>query len=233
MKIIVFLVFLASCGHGANSGGSSANCPESQFKKEYNVFGNSTKRVVLSHGVWDSANFWNIGYGVDLRNALVAKGFQVITYTYPNTTDSTWDNGAVCYRKDFVDFSNWMISDLDSKYGPKTEMIFGGFSFGGLHSIIGASAIVKVDRYFGMLPAVDMRVIYKNVNMKHFNAKSEQAALANKDGLIISGDQDTVANHLLSEQWAAEMGNIVTHYNVNIDHRLNQEVIDHVLDWIE
>lgn len=219
----LFIIFLCSC--------NKVSCVDN-FQNKYSVFGEGEKSIILSHGIWSDEKQWSTGHSKDLVDGLVKLGHQVITYSYPNTDENTFNNNGICYRKNFINFYNWMLLDIEKNHGMK-KFISGGFSFGGLHSIIATSEIDKLYYYFGIMPTMDINVVMKHANTKYFRAENEKHNLKYKKGFIISGLQDNIARHELSKKWSDEMGLSVQHLYVDLDHRLNDEIVNEVIKWVD
>jgi len=215
------LLLLASCK-------KEVSCTDN-FDKKYNLHGESEKLVILSNGIWASESYWNTN---SLKSDLVNHGYQVVTYTYPYTDVSFFNDKGKCYRKNFTNYIEWLISDIEKK-GIKKEVIAMGFSFGGLHSIIAASNNDRIKNYVGILPSIDIGVIFKSANTRYFNARYETNSLKNKHGLIISGLKDNIVDHRISYKWSKKMVDSVDHIYFDIDHRMNDEMIKEVITWVD
>lgn len=195
-----------------------------EFDKNYSVYGSGDNRVILIHGIWSDKSYWETGYAKELKEKLVENNFQVITFTFPNTTDETWVNNGLTYRRSYLNYMNWLLKDLDDKYPISGNNIVGGFSFGGLHAMVAASDIEEINNYFAIMPSMDISRVVKNVSNKNFYPIDSK--LINKSGFVISGSKDTLVNYKLSESWALGMGSSVKHILIDSDHRLNQEIIE-------
>ena len=204
------------------------------FVKTYKVFGPSTnKRIFLTHGVWSDDTQYDSGELNALRNGLVAKGFQVITFSYPYTEEGIFLDKAKQYRDQYHDFLQWLIDDTNLKQGPVTELDIGGFSFGGLHALIG-SAMFPFQKTIALLPVSDPErtSLFHGRASDYFNAFNEIEVLSGKAEIITTSQDDNILGYENAQELSNEIMSTYYQYTDCHGHDVSASMVTDVLNWI-
>lgn len=198
---ILLTILLFSCGKQEEEL-PCANVDRStdySFEKTYTVQGtNNGERIILFHGIFGSSASFDGGAGKRLVDALLADGKQIVTVSYPMTTNGMFYNGGRLYRERFKSFMSWLINDLDTNQGTAAKNIVGGFSFGGTHAILTAvDNSTYFDNVVAVAPALDIRTVipsYLCESNTHFNLLSEADNIQTLNAYVTIGDADTIVH---------------------------------------
>ncbi len=233
--LIMFCLILSACGENPVFVPVQVR-PD--FVKTYNVFGaNTGKRVILAHGVWSDATFWNEGYALSLRQGLQAQGYQVVTFTYPVTNGEIFNDGGSAYRQQYADFLQWMFTDLDATQGAVTRTDIGGFSFGGLHAMMAVSLFPAVfTKWFGLCPVANPNFnpeIFGHYDAPMFNAFNYVPVLQAHAGFIQTSLHDNILGYQNGQNLSTQIGNNFYMQSVSgILHDFDAQVVTSLLNWI-
>lgn len=229
--VALFTLILSACG-SASDFPPDFTLPE--FTKSYHVYGApSHKRILLTHGIWGDDSIYNGGDLVALRNGLVAKGYQVITFNCPWFDSRFFADGGKEYRHRYIEFLKWLIKETDSKYGYAYVLDIGGFSFGGLHAFIGASSIPRIHKYLGMVPVSDPHAytyLFGPYSAPHFNAFNEVARLRFKTGVIVTSHDDNYLGYQNSANLASMLHARYQDFTGAGGHNVNAAMVQFILN---
>lgn len=226
---ILCLLILSACG----TEPKKADWVYPEFVKTYKTFGTFTgKRVLLTHGIWDTDALYDGGYFGNLKAGLIAKGFQVITFSYPYTDGPIMRDGGKIYREQYVEFLQWLIQDANQRYGVATELDIGGFSFGGLHAMIGAAAL-PFNKYAAIVPVSDPKIsgLFGPYEATYFNAFNEVSVLSTKPGFITTAHGDSILGYLPAQNLASQIGCQYHDYMGIVGHNVSNEMITDLINW--
>lgn len=205
--------------------------PQQPFVQTYKVFGSFTgKRILLTHGIWGNDNQYESGSLKDLRDGLVAHGYQVITFSYPYTEPSILYDAGLAYRNEYLNFLEWVITDTESRFGAATELDIGGYSFGGLHAIIGA-ANLPFNRYLAMLPVTNLTAtnLLGDLSDTYFDAFQELPALGGKPGMVVTSHSDQILGYQNAQAFAVQAGADYHDYAPGNGHSVTPEMVQDIL----
>lgn len=232
--IMVSIILTISCKKEEKVGPSVNDIPA--FNYSYNVYGSNTgKRVFMIHGLSGSRADFNSGNLKELRDRTVANGNQVITFDTPYTRAYYFNDGGTKYRKMFKDFLDWIIADTNSKLGNASDLIIGGYSFGGYHAFMAVASTNYFNGYFGLLPLTRMASLggFTQVNVPNFDPFSEIARLQTVPGFINWGTSDSVVDYTQSIRLVDLVGNTLEWgEHVGSGHGPNMAEVQEVVDWI-
>lgn len=208
-----------------------------EFVKSYNVFGTFTgRRIVFIHGIWGDATQFDSGWLGLLKTTLVQHGFQVVTFTYPNTGGKIFDDGGGAYREQYREFMKWMLDDLDTKFGVPTELDVAGFSFGGLHAMIAISLFpTRFTKWVAMVPVTNPTVtgLMGPYEAPLFNAFNEVPVLRAHPGFIQTSQLDNILGYQNAENLSHQIGNNFYMMSTSgILHDIDSNVINAIMGWL-
>lgn len=243
--VLLTTVVLSGCFSCGQKDTKQPVTGQQDFVKEYKVYGEfkQGKRIILTHGVSGTDAQYLLGpEGVGalpiLKDRLVTEGYQVITFTYPNTTADIFIDGGRLYKQQYRAFLDWMLLDLNKRYGIATELDIGGFSFGGLHAMIALTIEPhKFDRYLAIDPVSDpsLTTIFGPYQATDFNAFKELGVLSSINGIILTTQNDNILGYKNAENLCYAIGGKCTYYK-EIDPRILHDVtvnmVDQIMAWL-
>lgn len=237
MKVVVLgivLILMSGCAGCGSSNRNQIGGSDFKFINTYKVFGpNSNKRIFLTHGIFGDDTQYDSGDLLVLRNGLIAKGYQVFTFSYPYTNASVFRGQWEAYFFAYNDFMQWMIQDINRIYGIPIEMNIGGFSFGGLHALI-ASAFFPFNKCVGILPVTDPSQydLFWKLDAKYFNAFNYISQLHSKPIMITSSQDDSLLGFQNAQLLSNQIGANYRNYNDAHGHNTSPQMIQDILNYL-
>lgn len=241
LKFITIFLLVVSCGSSNPTTNkipsSTQNVTASTFTRTYQVDGvNINGRVIYIHYYNGSANQMNGEYFGVLKQGMISKGYQVVSFDCPKVDELSFIDGGKLYTKNYLEYLDWLIPDLEQNHGPTNELVIGGVSFGGLHTLVAvANRAHYFTRYFTVVSVVDLTVLqpYKGQNVDTFTALGIAPKLANTPGLMAWGGADTFVDFRLNKALADEIGPMVLGVEIpGYWHEVEQPQVDTVLNWL-
>lgn len=235
--LLALLIFLTSCSSKLETGSII-------FDTSYTIIQDLTipfngKRIYLLHGFWGDRHFWDSGIYSNLKQDLVNAGYQIITFDLPYTKDYFFFDGGLLYRELYEKQVRTIKQQVEQELGPASKNIIGGFSFGGLHSLMGQALMSDLfDSYFAVLPVVRLAVIkeMQGISTKHFNPVSEMQTLSTKPGLLIWASNDTRVGNQYTEtlfDGLVNLGAPVSYYeSVGTGHAMTINILNETKNWL-
>lgn len=196
------------------------------------------KRVYLIHGFRGDRSAYEHPVFKPFVDDLTASGYEVITFDIPYTYPDYFNHdGGASYRAKYEEQLRTIEAQVNLDHGLLTNII-GGFSFGGLHSMMGMSIASDLFvGYFAILPVVHMDALVEmqGTVAPLFNPMNELATLEQYPGLISWGTQDFRVNFLYS----VDLVNLINPANltaieyVGLDHTTNAQVVADTLAYVQ
>lgn len=205
--------------------------------KVYQPMGTPTgQRVFLIHGGFNgSSQDWDVEPFLTFRLTLQKAGLQLITFDLPHMRDYHMKDGGLDYRVKFTEQLNFIYQKVELDLGSAKETIVGGFSLGGLHSMM-AMVLTKdlFSRYFSILPVTDLAWMPEiRFDVPAFNPFNEVYSLKDFKGYITWGTADERVNFRLTKDLAEKLNDSVeTHEYVGLDHSTTPEVAADTANWV-
>lgn len=240
MTKIVISLFLASAGcthNEANEAAPTVAIP-TEFDLDYATYKADRpirKTVYLMAGLHATKEYWD---SFNLIEELNAAGIDVIIFTLPYFEASMMADDGVSYRALYEYRLHRIMKISDDVFGcPYTRTIIGN-SFGGLHALMGASLMSKIDSYFAMISCTRIKALweYSTLEANHFNPFNELATLKLKKGVITWGTTDDRIDWTLEvslyNQLNALGANITPYPMIGVGHDVNQDQIDLAVDFV-
>jgi alpha-beta hydrolase superfamily lysophospholipase len=211
---------------------------DTSYTKTEPTIASNGKRVYLIHGSLKySRAQWEHPVFKPFVDALTADGFEVITFDLPHFYPEYFHDGGANYRAKFENQLRTIVANVELDHG-HLDNIVGGFSFGGLHSMMAQADMPDVfNAYFAILPVVEMTALteLKGMASSHFNPKNEVAVLETKRGLISWGTQDFRVNY----QHSIDLVNLMDPTNltaieyVGLNHNTTPQVVADTLAFVQ
>lgn len=194
------------------------------------------KRAYLIHGSLNYSRVqWQHPLFAPFVAGLRAQGFSVVLFDLPAFYREYLDDQGLAYRKGFETQFRTIEGLVSQAEGAPTENIVGGFSFGGLHSMM--AQVLAPDlfsAYFAILPVVDMTVLeeLQGLNASAFNPALEPTLSGHK-GLITWGTHDERVNFRLSSKLVMDMNSplVSAIEYVGLGHTTTPLLINDTLNW--
>jgi pimeloyl-ACP methyl ester carboxylesterase len=210
---------------------------DTTFKRSYLVDGENKKgRVFYIHYINASAKAMDEGYFGEIKKAIIAKGYQVVTFDCPSVfEDSFKDKGAV-YKQNYLRFMKWMVQDAIDKHGPAKETIVGGVSFGGLHTLVAVANLPELfNRFFTVVSVIDPNKLnqFHRIDVSLFSAKNSAEKLKGKKALMIYGEIDEIVGPKLNPEMCEALKPDSTCVGIpGSGHDVQQPHVDAVKNWL-
>lgn len=233
-SLILIGLLLMSCGKK-----SEATIPL-VFDTTYTVYeptGTATgQRAFLIHGGFNgSRNDWNVEPFLTFRETLQAAGIELITFDLPHMRDYHMLDGGAAYRAGFEAQLRQIHESVELERGAATETLVGGFSLGGLHTLMSIALCPDLfNRYFAILPVTELSWMPEiKFDTPDFNPFNEITNLKTKQGLMSWGTLDERVNFRLSIELADDIGaSVHTIEYEGLDHTTTPQVASDTADWI-
>jgi hypothetical protein len=127
-----------------------------------------------------------------------------------------------------------IYADAELNHGHMNS-ITGGFSLGGLHSMMAAVDCADLfPAYFAILPVVRLDALseLKGLNFEHFNPELLVSDLQNVNGLISWGTRDYRVDWTLSRTLSSQLPHVTAIEYNGLDHTTSPLVVADTLIWI-
>lgn len=232
--VLLLLLVLTACG-------KKEPVPPLVFNTSYTRYEalnvSNGKRVYLIHGFRGDRSAYEHPVFKPFVDDLTASGYEVITFDIPYTFPDYFNHdGGASYRAKYEEQLRTIEAQVNTDHGLLTNII-GGFSFGGLHSMMGMSIASDLFvGYFAILPVVHMDALVEmqGTVAPLFNPMNELATLEQYPGLISWGTNDLRVNYQYSIDLVAMLNpaNVTGIEYVGLDHTTNSQVVQDTLDWI-
>jgi predicted esterase len=215
------------------------------FDNTYNVLKDDSvafngKRIYLIHGFRGNSSSYTRGNLKVLTDYLMANGYQVITFNLPYTERYFFEDGGLAYRNLYKTRLEELRAQVDTDLGPAAKNIIGGFSFGGLHAMMGISITTGLfDSYLAMLPVTRINVLAEmsGINSDQFNPFFEENVLKNFSGKMCWGTADMRVDYRLTITLASDLtglgANLDTTEFVGLGHDSSIDVINASITWFD
>lgn len=197
------------------------------------------KRIYLLHGFLGNRHFWDNGIYKTLKQDLINSGYQIITFDLPYTKDYFFFDGGKLYRKLYEQQVRAIKQNVEQELGLASKNIIGGFSFGGLHSLMGQALMSDLfESYFAVLPVVRLSAIkeMQGISTEHFNPVSEIQTFNTKSGLLIWANNDTRVGNEYTEALfnkLINMGAPVSYYeSIGTGHAMTMNILNETKNWL-
>lgn len=214
------LIFAACNGGGGGAGGgSSAQAtqvkrgpePRPMILRNENVQSNGT-RIIFLHGLSGTYDGYLAPNGIpmyiDFFKRLTDDGYEVLFFNYKDTVPPVFVNGGLEYRRYFESLLDEMIRWSNNNYGIPKKWIIGGWSLGGLHSMMALALRPNFfEGGFGVLPVVKIEAVneFRMVQAPHFNPLNEIETLKNERIMLAWGNRDDRVDYRLTIQLKDEL----------------------------
>lgn len=210
---------------------------DTSYTRHESTIASNGKRVYLIHGSlrYDRSQ-WDHPIFKPFVDGLTSNGFEVITFDLPHFYSEYFFDGGLNYRAKFEQQLRTIIENAELVHGHMNSIV-GGFSFGGLHSMIAMADISDIfTAYFAILPVVEMTALseLKNMPSSHFNPKNEVHILETKPGLISWGTQDFRVNyqHSIDLVNSMDQTKLTAIEYVGLGHETTTQVVNDTLTFV-
>lgn len=228
MKILKYLTILAlailsGCngggGSGESGGGSSSvetrtgldYSPRPIIVRNESVPSNGT-RIIFLHGLSGTYDGYLAPNGipmyVDFFKRLTDDGYEILFFNYKSTVPSLFTNDGLEYRRYFEALLDEMIRWSNNNHGIPKKWIIGGWSLGGLHTLMALALRPNFfEGGFGVLPVTDIKAVneFRMVSANHFNPLNEIQTLKNERIMLAWGNRDDRVDYRLTIQLRDEL----------------------------
>lgn len=193
------------------------------------------KRVILIHGFRLNRTNYEVMPFSDLVARLRLAGYEVITFDLPYGMPYHFIDGGVQYRRLFEEQLRGIVARVRADRGPDSSFLVGGFSWGGLHALMGQVLAPDLfSSYFAILPVTDMSAVSElsTVEAPHFNPLRED--LSPYSGLISYGTRDERVNFRLTQELVRQTAPLrltVIEYP-GLGHQTTPQAVTDTLTWI-
>lgn len=237
MKTLIYILLallLVSCG-------KKHEVPPLSFNTSYTAYSSTVasngKRVYLIHGFRGNRSAYEQPVFKPFVEDLNGAGYEVITFDLPYTYPDYFKDGGYNYRAGFESQLRTIEAKVNMDRGAMYNIV-GGFSFGGLHSMMAMSIAPDLfTAYFAILPVVHMDALIEmqGTVAPAFNPLNEVATLEQHSGLITWGTHDLRVNFNYSIELVNLMDqtNLTTHEYVGLDHTSTPQVVLDTLTWVQ
>ncbi len=195
------------------------------------------KRVVMLHGLRGSHSTFFIDPYVQMYNALIQAGWQIVMFDFPYAEPSFWTDTGFGYEQGFMAKLNQALDQADHELGPVTQTVLLGVSFGGIHALVGASQSNRVTGYVGVVPVVKINWLteFQGQDTSGMDNQVDPSALATKPGYLIWGEQDQRVNYQFTVDLAGRIGDlrgsVTTEAHPELDHTFPNDVST-MINWM-
>lgn len=204
-----------------------------------NPAGPIRRRILLFHGVNSSHEMFLEPPFDEMSAALLDAGFQLVLMEVIDSRVS-----AECFAAEFVEHGavyrhRWRarleaaLDDMDALYGPSVTII-GGFSLGGLHSLMGAELLPeRFQGYFAFKPVVELARLseYAAIDASRFDPRENPAALRAIPGFLSWADDDPRVGPDLTRALCPDVGATCASYP-GTAHSTNPDGVSDLTDWL-
>jgi alpha-beta hydrolase superfamily lysophospholipase len=193
------------------------------------------KRAYLIHGsISYDRSQWEHPAFRPFIDGLLNQGYEVVTFDRPDLRREYFIDGGAEYRQGFEAQLRAIYADAELNHGHMNS-ITGGFSLGGLHSMMAAVDCADLfPAYFAILPVVRLDALseLKGLNFEHFNPELLVSDLQNVNGLISWGTRDYRVDWTLSRTLSSQLPHVTAIEYNGLDHTTSPLVVADTLIWI-
>jgi pimeloyl-ACP methyl ester carboxylesterase len=236
LLMIFISILLSACAE-------KIEVPPLSFDTSYTIekpTASNGKRAYLIHGsISYDRSQWEHSAFRPFIDGLLNQGYEVVTFDRPTIHREYFIDGGLEYREGFENQLRTIYADAELNHGSMTS-ITGGFSLGGLHSMIAAVDCADLfTAYFAILPVVRMDALseLQGMPLGFFNPQIHAIELSQMSGLISWGTLDYRVDWTQSRDLSAGISNInasnltAIEY-VGLDHSTTPKVVADTLAWI-
>lgn len=232
MKYLLALALLLTLGCGKPPALPTDDMVFAQQTYLYNdpTVAQVPKRIVMIHGLRGVHETFFLDPWVQIYNAVIAAGWQVVMFDLPYAQRNFWDDSGVEYTHRFMAKLNSALDAADAQFGPVTQTVVLGASFGGVHALVASSLSNRVTGYVGLIPVVKINWLteFQGETTSGMDGNIDPAALAKLPGYLMWGELDQRANFQftvdLANEIQADGGNVTTEPHPELGHEPPQDM---------
>lgn len=158
-----------------------------------------TKRIVLFNGTGGSPETYLTPPFDTMSHALLDHGYQIVMIHIKTTSDeaclrASMADGGIAYAADWKKRVGEMLDAMDLNFGTVSTTVIGGFSLGGLHSLMAVELLPgRFTAWFGYKPVTKLSALseFSDMDVPYFNPLVDDSALAQTPGYLAWSDDDT------------------------------------------